>query len=114
METKELLEKSKEMRTNLSAFAGYLRENFGEEIMVKSSLISQLFNAVEDSYWEITGIVADIRCKDGDVRYFVDGVQVSKAEAERIAAENDRIVNYALSTGKVDELSGCKYIVELK
>jgi hypothetical protein len=113
MKTNDLLEKSKEMRTNVSAFAGYLKENYGEEIMCKSSLISQMFHAVEDFYWEITGIVADMRNKDGDVRYFVDGIQVSKSEADRIKADNDLFLEKAKATGNVEHLAKCKFVVEL-
>lgn len=114
MKTQELFDKSSEVRAVVSAFAGYLKENYGEEIMVKSSLISQMFHSVEDFYWEQTGIVADLRSRDGAVRYFVDGVQVSKAEADKIKAENDRILEQATITGNVEGLSGCKFVVELK
>ena len=55
MKTQELFDKSSEVRAVVSAFAGYLKENYGEEIMVKSSLISQMFHSVEDFYWELAG-----------------------------------------------------------
>lgn len=114
MEIKELLGKSKEMRTAVSAFADFLKENYGKEIMVTSSLLSQLYLAVDDFYWEIVGIESDFAAKALETRYYVDGVQISKSEAFRIKAQNEWLLEKAKTTGDMSELAECKFVVELR
>lgn len=110
---KELLKKSKETKEAVASLTSFLKKEFAPEVMSSSSIISQMYHAAEDFYWELAGIESDLDASSGRKRYFVDGLQISKEQALLIKADNETHLEKARTTGDVTHLEKCKFIVEL-
>lgn len=113
METKELLKRSKETKEAVVALTNFLKKEFAIEVLNEDSIVSQLYHAAEDFYWELSGIESDLDVSSGRKKYFVDGVQISREQAIMIKAENEIHLETARETGDVKHLEKCKFVVEL-
>lgn len=108
--SKNLIERVLLLRAESSDLVDYLNSHFSETAGQQGTLTHSLRSSCRDFALDLEGVIAEMKSQERITRYYVEGQEVSKAEAEEIRAKNAKY----LQSADVAEFAKCKFVVEIK
>lgn len=107
--SKNLIDRVIELREKSADLVSYLNSHFSETVEQKGTLAHSLKSSSKDFALDLEGIIEEMRCHEMVTRYYVEGKEISKAEADEIRAKNAK---YQQSANVMD-FAKCKFIVKV-